>query len=100
MKDTNTAHEPAGAKPKAPVEVGTPPIAPGQAAGEDGKGLPMPHERDESAGDSGMQPRPVIEQARRDLESGQVDTDLRSTPGLDAAGREQAVGPEAGRSKP
>lgn len=100
MKDTNMAQKPAGAKPKAPVEVGTPPIAPGQAAGEDGKGLPLPHERDESAGDSGMKPRPVMEQARRDLASGQVDTDLRGTPGLDAAARERAVRPDAADAEP
>lgn len=29
-------------------------------------------------------PAAVIEQAKRDLDEGQVDTDLRSTPGLDA----------------
>lgn len=95
-----TPHHPDRPKPKAPDQVGTPPIAPGQPAGEDGKGLPLPHERDESVGDSGMQARPVMEQARRDLEAGQVDTDLRGTPGLDAAGRERAIGPAAGRSKP
>lgn len=100
MKDKRTPHQPATAKPKAPAAAGTPPIAPGQVAGEDGKGLPLPHERDESIGDSGTKPRPVMEQARRDLASGQVDTDLRGTPGLDAAGREQAVGPDAARSKP
>lgn len=30
------------------------------------------------------QPSEVIEQAKRDLDAGQVDTDMRSTPGLDA----------------
>ncbi|TCP04393.1 hypothetical protein [Rubrivivax gelatinosus] len=95
-----TPQHPDRAKPKAPAEVGTPPIAPGQAAGEDGQALPLPHERDESVGDAGEPPRPVMEQARRDLAAGQVDTDLRATPGLDAAARERAVGPAAGRSKP
>ncbi len=30
------------------------------------------------------EPSDVIKQAKRDLDEGQVDTDLRSTPGLDA----------------
>jgi hypothetical protein len=50
---------------------------------------PLPHERDESNEDPAAHPlQPVIERARRDLESGQVDTDLRATPGLDAERRE------------
>ncbi|BAL95989.1 hypothetical protein [Rubrivivax gelatinosus] len=100
MKHSNKPQKPAGTAAKSPVAAGTPPIAPGQAPGEEGEGLPLPHERDESAGDSGMTPRPVMEQARRDLASGQVDTDLRGTPGLDAAGREDAVGPDAAAAKP
>ena len=49
--------------------------------------LPLPHERDESGQSTNPQPDPLIEQAGRDLESGQVDTDLRATPGLDARRR-------------
>lgn len=53
--------------------------------------LKLPHERDESAGAAGQAPRQVIEQARRDLEAGQVDTDMRATPGLDAQRRRRLV---------
>jgi hypothetical protein len=53
--------------------------------------LKLPHERDESVGAAGQAPRRVIEQARRDLEAGQVDTDMRATPGLDAQRRRWLV---------
>lgn len=51
----------------------------------------LPHERDESTDDSNAEPQEVMRQAQRDLESGQVDTDLRSTPGLDAQRRRAIV---------
>ena len=53
--------------------------------------LKLPHERDESVGAAGRAPRRVIEQARRDLEAGLVDTDMRATPGLDAQRRRRLV---------
>jgi hypothetical protein len=53
--------------------------------------LKLPHERDESIGAAGQAPRKLIEQARRDLEAGQVDTDMRATPGLDAQRRRKLV---------
>ncbi len=53
--------------------------------------LKLPHERDESVGAAGQAPRKVMEQARRDLEAGQVDTDMRATPGLDAQRRRSLV---------
>ena len=53
--------------------------------------LKLPHERDESVGTAGRAPRRVIEQARRDLEAGLVDTDMRATPGLDAQCRRRLV---------
>jgi len=53
--------------------------------------LKLPPERDESVGAAGQSPRSVIEQARRDLEAGQVDTDMRATPGLDAQRRRRLV---------
>ena len=58
--------------------------------------LKLPHERDESVGAAGQAPRKVIEQARRDLEAGQVDTDMRATPGLDAQRRGKLVKPGPG----
>jgi hypothetical protein len=53
--------------------------------------LPLPHERDESSGHVDARPREVIRQAKRDLDAGLVDTDMRATPGLDAQRREQLV---------
>lgn len=44
---------------------------------------PLPHERDQSHHDVGPDQQGVIEQARRDIESGQQDTDLRGMRGLD-----------------
>lgn len=54
-------------------------------------GLPLPHERDESTGSAATTPDPVIEQAKRDIDAGQVDTDMHATPGLDAQRRARLV---------
>lgn len=43
----------------------------------------MPHERDESDDSQESVVRDDIKQAYEDLESGQVDTDLRNTGGVD-----------------
>jgi hypothetical protein len=51
----------------------------------------LPHERDQSEGAVATQPDPKIVQAKRDIDAGLVDTDMRATPGLDAARREQLV---------
>lgn len=45
----------------------------------------MPHERDESDDSQESVVRDDIKQAYEDLESGQVDTDLRNTGGVDEA---------------
>ncbi|MCK7500847.1 MAG: hypothetical protein MZW92_69715 [Comamonadaceae bacterium] len=77
---------------KSPKAIGKAPIAPGQPVdGEHSQGLATPHERDQSVGSPTEEPREVMEQARRDIESGQVDTDMRSTPGLDSDGRQEAL---------
>jgi len=55
--------------------------------------LKLPHERDGSLGAAGREPRRIMEQARRDLDAGLVDTDLRATPGLDAPRRRQLLKP-------
>lgn len=72
---------------------------------DDGHELHLPHERDQGATPAtaaqGQGPGPVdpvIEQALHDLQQGQVDTDLRATPGLDAQRRERLV-PGSGRPK-
>jgi len=43
----------------------------------------LPHEHDESSDSQQSGPREVMERARRDVEEGQQDTDLRGTPGLE-----------------
>ncbi|MEO5770982.1 MAG: hypothetical protein ABIQ29_02820 [Burkholderiaceae bacterium] len=56
--------------------------------------LPLPHERDETSGPDGTgsgEPSGVMEQARKDIESGQVDTDMRNASGLDAEERNRLV---------
>ena len=53
--------------------------------------LPLPHERDENKPAAAHAPDPVIAQAKRDLDAGQVDTDMRATAGLDADRRAQMV---------
>ena len=44
---------------------------------------PLPHERYQDHHDVGPDKEGVIEQARQDIESGQMDTDLRGMRGLD-----------------
>jgi hypothetical protein len=51
----------------------------------------LPHERDESPDAGGGAPDAVIAQAKRDIDAGMVDTDMRATPGLDAELRERLV---------
>jgi hypothetical protein len=43
----------------------------------------LPHEHDESSDSQVGGPRGVMEQARRDIESGQQDTDMHGTRGLE-----------------
>jgi len=56
-----------------------------------GQPLPMPHERDQATGQVGHADDPVMRQAKRDIDAGQVDTDMRATPGLDAERRARLV---------
>ena len=49
--------------------------------------MKLPHERDEDTDMTDDQPDPKILQAYKDLKQGQVDTDMRATPGQDAAKR-------------
>lgn len=57
----------------------------GDASRPDGPSLP--HDRDQQATATNPEPDPHIDRAARDLKQGQVDTDLRATPGLDAERR-------------
>ena len=61
-------------------------------AGHTSPDLRLPHERDQSAVDTTSDViDPVIAQAARDLAAGQVDTDLRNQPGLDAVRRRELL---------
>jgi hypothetical protein len=53
--------------------------------------LALPHERDESADATVVAPDPKMAQAKRDIDAGMVDTDMRATPGLDAKVRASLV---------
>lgn len=64
-----------------------------------GKRLPLPHDRDEAASEQGQPLDKRIVQAKRDLDAGQVDTDMRATPGLDAQRREGLVPGPGGKSR-
>ena len=72
--------------PMSPLPAPPPPIrdAPTPA-------LPLPHERDENAPATASAADPAITQAKRDLDAGQVDTDMRATAGLDAERRARLV---------
>jgi len=51
----------------------------------------LPHERDQQNDATNAKPDLQIRRASRDLRRGQVDTDLRATPGLDAELRGEMV---------
>ncbi len=58
------------------------------SVGADRQGYVLPHERDESTDSANRTyPRAVTIRAKRDLDAGLVDTDLRATAGLDAERR-------------
>ncbi|MCE4555562.1 hypothetical protein [Pelomonas cellulosilytica] len=65
------------------------PRTPGDASRPQGPSLP--HDRDQQAASTEAKPNPHIDRAARDLAQGQVDTDLRATPGLDAERRGDLV---------
>ena len=84
----NTASTGRGQRPANPAD-----RAKGGGAQPAAPELALPHERDQMAGQAGTAPRQKMHQARRDLEAGQVDTDLHGTPGLDAERLKDLVTP-------
>ena len=78
---------------------GTGPPAPGPASHVEGVDLPLPHELDQSLNQVAGLPDPMIEQAKRDLDAGLVDTDMRATAGLDATRRGRLVPTPRAKSK-
>ena len=58
----------------------------------------MPFEHDQSSDASAEQPHEKMRQAKRDLDAGLVDTDLRNTPGQDAERQRELLAREKARS--
>lgn len=54
-------------------------------------------ERDQSADAAGDEPRELMHQAKRDLDAGLVDTDLRGMPGADAERQRELLAREKER---
>lgn len=64
-------------------------------------GPSLPHDRDQQTAATNPEPDAQMRRAARDLKQGQVDTDLRATPGLDAERRGDLVdGGERGAASP
>lgn len=87
-------------QPTGPALTGKAPIAPGATPPSRGKGLALPHEKDESTSNVAKAPDPQIVQAKRDIDAGLVDTDMRATPGLDADLRRRMVPGPGGKPPP
>ena len=82
-----------------PAQVQRSPVAPGAELPDDD--VPrQPRERDESIDATADAPDPRMLQAQKDLAEGQMDTDMRVQPGLDAERRRRAVGGPAGQENP
>ena len=62
--------------------------------------LPPPHGPDQSITNVAEAPDPVMQQAKRDVDAGLVDTDMHATPGLDAALRKKMVPGPGGQPPP
>ncbi len=58
--------------------------------------LALPHERDAATGHVAEAPDPAMEQAKKDIDQGQVDTDMWGTAGLDHERRKRLVPPSRG----
>jgi hypothetical protein len=63
-------------------------------------GLALPHERDESPDAPPATPDPKMLQAKRDVDAGQVDTDMHANPGQNAELRERLVPGPGGKPPP
>lgn len=95
---------------EAPTGQGSRRTTEGPGSAHDDDDLQLPHERDQSVGDdatggmgngaAGDRQREVLQQAHKDLSDGQVDTDMRATPGLDAQRRGGIVNDPKGEEPP
>lgn len=94
---------------EAPTGQGSASPVRGPGSTDDRDDLQLPHERDQSVGNdstgamgggaAGDRQREVMTQAGKDLHAGQVDTDLRATPGLDAQQRDRLVDDRQGHEE-
>lgn len=94
-------HQPDDADHRAPSDpVDRSPRAPGSASPQpEDEHLELPHERDQSTQSTSPLPDAAMKQASKDLEAGQVDTDMRASAGLDSTQRKRYV-PGAGGERP
>lgn len=83
------APSPPRRRPRAPTPPAEPSLPPGPLPPNSGRKLPG--ERDDAMDSDGHTSGELMRQAARDLAAGQVDTDLRATPGLDAPRRRKLV---------
>jgi hypothetical protein len=88
---------PIGKRPPTPPRLGLTPVAATTDGHPLGAGVLSPHERGESCPASATAPEAVMTQAKRDIDSGLVDTDARATPGMDAKLRAVLVSGPGGR---
>ena len=87
-------------QPSAAALTGKTPIASGSTPPTRGEGLALTNEKDESTSNVAEAPDPKIVQAKRDIDAGLVDTDMRATPGLDAELRRKMVPGPGGKPPP
>ena len=88
---TNATTPPANPESGSAMRVDGAPKKASLPAPSQGVSAPLPHEIDQALGQVAAAPDPVIAQAKRDIDAGMVDTDMRATPGLDAERRAQLV---------
>lgn len=98
MNRIEKAHIDAGSDASAQRASGANSPKPGSAV--EHKSLPLPHERDQSIDAVEEAPQDVMVQAKKDIDAGLVDTDMRATPGLDAQLREAMVPDPVKSSRP
>ena len=85
------SRRPVGKQTATPRRLPRVPARPTKAATQPGGELALPHERDQAAHSTDDLPDPMIAQAKRDIDAGLVDTDMRAKPGLDATLRARLV---------
>ncbi|RQO37066.1 hypothetical protein DBR37_02400 [Herminiimonas sp. KBW02] len=63
---------------------------PVKTTGQEQTELKLPHETDESPDEHASEPRELMQQAYKDIEQGQMDTDRRGMPGVEEVQRKRA----------